>query len=184
METYLIGDPHFCHKNIIKYCNRPFETVNEMNETLISNWNKTVGKQDIVYCLGDFALCGKDKLVEIGQRLNGRKRLILGNHDGASLKTYRDAGFEYVYNHPILVDDFYILSHMPQHVQPDGLYANIYAHVHDDPSYKDVSPRSFCASSERIEYKPILLSEIKNAMSKCESEEQEEVIMVLEDIYG
>ena len=166
METYLIGDPHFCHQNIIKYCNRPLDLVEEMNETIISNWNKTVGKQDIIYCLGDFALCGKDQLIEIGQRLNGRKRLILGNHDGASLKTYHDAGFEYVYNHPILVDDFFILSHMPKHVQPDGLYANIYAHVHDDPTYRDVSPRSFCVSAERIDYTPISLEYVKLAMKE------------------
>ena len=113
-NIFIIGDPHFWHKNIINYCNRPFETVEEMNETLIKNWNKVVGKQDIVYVLGDFALCGKDRIIEVSRALNGRKRLILGNHDGASLDTYREAGFEYIYNHSIILDEFYILSHYPQ----------------------------------------------------------------------
>jgi calcineurin-like phosphoesterase family protein len=144
-----------------------------MNETLIQNWNSVVGKQDIVYMLGDFALCGKGQIIEIGNRLNGRKRLILGNHDTGSFETYYKAGFEYVYNHPIILDEFYILSHMPKFTQSDGLYANIYAHVHNDPTYKDVSQRSFCASAERIEYTPILFDDILKAMMEVECEYQD-----------
>ena len=170
-NIFIIGDPHFWHKNIINYCNRPFATVEEMNETLIKNWNKVVGKQDIVYVLGDFALCGKDRIIEVGRALNGRKRLILGNHDGASLDTYREAGFEYIYNHSIILDEFYILSHYPQtYIQKNGLYANIYAHVHDDPAHVDVSSRTFCASVERswMMYTPIKFEAIKQLMKECE----------------
>ena len=57
-----------------------------MTEKLIKNWNSVVGKNAIVYVVGDFARCGKQKIIEIGQRLNGRKRLILGNHDQLPLK--------------------------------------------------------------------------------------------------
>ena len=170
-NIFIIGDPHFWHRAIINYCNRPFATVEEMNETLIKNWNKVVGKQDIVYVLGDFALCGKDRIIEVGRALNGRKRLILGNHDGASLETYREAGFEYIYNHPIILDEFYILSHCPQtYIQKNGLYANIYAHVHDDPAHVDVSSRTFCASVERswMMYTPIKFETIKQLMKECE----------------
>ena len=91
-KIFLIGDCHFGHRNIIKYCNRPFKDVEDMNEQLIKNWNSVVGKNDTVYVVGDFALCGKQKIIEIGQRLNGRKRLVLGNHDQASVNTYREAG--------------------------------------------------------------------------------------------
>ena len=167
-KIFLIGDPHFYHKNIIRYCNRPFDSVDAMNEALIKNWNSAVGKYDIVYILGDFALCGKDKIIEIAQKLNGRKRLILGNHDGASIDTYKSV-FEYVYNHSIILDEFYILSHYPQtYIQRDGLYANIYAHVHDDPAHVDVSSRTFCASAERIDYTPIEFEEIKRRMREQE----------------
>ena len=170
-NIYIIGDPHFWHKNIINYCNRPFTTVEEMNETLIRNWNKVVGKQDIVYILGDFALCGKDKIIEVAQRLNGRKRLILGNHDNASIETYKSV-FEYVYNHSIILDDFYIFSHYPQtYIQESGLYANIFAHVHDNPAYTDHSARTFCVSAERIDYTPILFEGIKEVMKVYEDGE-------------
>lgn len=168
-RIFLIGDPHFNHKNIIGYCNRPFNSVEEMNETLIHNWNLVVGKRDIVYILGDFALCGKDKLVEIAKRLNGRKRLILGNHDNASIETYKSV-FEYVYNHSIILDEFYILSHYPQtYIQENGLYANIFAHVHDSPAYVDSSSRTFCVSAERIAYTPVLFEKVKEVMKEHEN---------------
>lgn len=167
-KIFLIGDPHFWHKNIINYCNRPFETVEDMNETLVRNWNMVVGKYDIVYILGDFALCGRDRIIEIAQRLNGRKRLILGNHDGASIDTYKSV-FEYVYNHSIVLDEFYILSHYPQtYIQENGLYANIFAHVHDSPAYVDASSRTFCVSAERIDYTPILFDKVKEIMKEHE----------------
>ena len=104
----------------------------------------------------------KQKIIEIGQRLNGRKRLILGNHDQASIETYRAAGFEFVYNHHIVLEDFFIVSHVPLvGISENGPFANIFAHVHDDPTYKDCSCRSFCVSAERINYTPIWFEDIK-----------------------
>ena len=139
-----------------------------MNKELIKRWNSVVKKDDVVFCLGDFALCGKDKIIEIGQQLNGRKTLILGNHEGASIKTYYEAGFEFVSRYPVLYDGFYIFSHEPQFVQENGPYANIFAHVHNDPNYKDVSPRGFCVSAERISYTPILWEEVKKRIAECD----------------
>jgi len=81
MNTYLTSDPHYGHANIIKYCNRPFKDVAEMNEQLIANWNGTVGRDDMVYVLGDMFFCDVDKARAILHRLNGKKRLVLGNHD-------------------------------------------------------------------------------------------------------
>ena len=161
-KIFLIGDCHFGHRNIIKYCNRPFRDIEDMTEKLIKNWNSVVGKNDIIYVVGDFALCGKQKIIEIGNLLNGRKRLILGNHDGASIATYREAGFEFVYNHSIVLDDFYIISHIPMvGISVNAPFANVFAHVHDDPTYKDCSCRSFCVSAERINYTPISFEDIK-----------------------
>lgn len=160
-KTWFIGDTHFSHRMIIPYCNRPFLTVSDMNEAMIDNWNKVVRKEDKVIMNGDFALCGKDMVIEIGQQLNGRKTLILGNHDGASLKTYYDAGFEMVSKYPILMDEFFIVSHMPQYVPENSLYVNVFAHVHDNLAFKGVSARGFCTSVERIDYTPIEFKDIK-----------------------
>lgn len=153
-EVFMIGDTHFCHSNIIKYCDRPFNSTEEMNEKLIENWNKVVGKQDRVFMIGDFALCGKEKIIEIGKRLKGKKILILGNHEGASLKTYYEADFEMVSKFPIFFNG-YLVSHIPQEI---SLYPNIHAHTHNT---RENDTLHFCTSVEMIEYKPINFEEVK-----------------------
>lgn len=81
MTTWFTSDTHYYHKNIIKYSNRPYKHVDEMNEALIENYNKRVQKGDTCYHLGDFGFADKDKLHRVVQRLHGQKHLILGNHD-------------------------------------------------------------------------------------------------------
>lgn len=75
---WFTSDTHFNHANIIKYCNRPFSSIQEMNETIINNWNSVVTKDDTVYHLGDFAF---GKVNEFANKLNGKIVLIKGNHD-------------------------------------------------------------------------------------------------------
>ena len=77
---WFTSDLHFGHQNIIKFCNRPWKTVEEMNEGLIANWNSVVKDDDIVFDLGDFAFAPNSKWKEILSRLNGIHYLILGNH--------------------------------------------------------------------------------------------------------
>lgn len=165
-RVWFIADTHFHHQNIIEYCSRPFETVEEMNETLVRNWNSVISNKDKVFLVGDFALTNKKNTIEIGKRLNGRKTLILGNHDNCSKDTYYEAGFEYVSRHPIIFEDFFIVSHDPQFIQPNGLYVNIFGHVHDNPIFKDYSSRSFCVSAERIGYTPIEFNDILKKISE------------------
>lgn len=81
MNVFFTSDLHFGHKNIIRFDNRPFTSVEEMDEVLIHNWNKKVKKNDLVYILGDISWHKDDKTCEIFERLNGRKILIKGNHD-------------------------------------------------------------------------------------------------------
>lgn len=79
---YYIADTHFGHENVIKFCNRPFSGVEEMNEVMIQRWNKRVHGNDTVYILGDmFLRC--EEAESILKRLKGRKRLVVGNHDGS-----------------------------------------------------------------------------------------------------
>ena len=80
MSVYFTSDLHFYHANVIKYCNRPYFSVEEMNKDLIYQWNSEVCSNDDVYCLGDFSLAFRP--VELySSVLNGKKYLLPGNHD-------------------------------------------------------------------------------------------------------
>jgi calcineurin-like phosphoesterase family protein len=85
-KTFFTSDHHFGHANIIKFCNRPFENVDDMNQELIRRWNEKIGKDDEVYHLGDFGLTNKAALSTILDQLNGTIYLIVGNHEGAALE--------------------------------------------------------------------------------------------------
>lgn len=78
MNYFFIADTHFGHANIIKYSNRPFNSVEEMDEILIQNWNSIITKNDTVYHLGDFSFAGIDLY---RRRLNGHINFIKGSHD-------------------------------------------------------------------------------------------------------
>ncbi len=83
-KTFFTSDTHFGHRNMTNegknYSNRPFDTIVQMDEAMIANWNAVVGQDDDIYHLGDFAM-GKTPVPTILARLNGRKHLIWGNHD-------------------------------------------------------------------------------------------------------
>ena len=81
IRKFVTADTHFGHPAIIKYCNRPFQNVEQMDRKLIKNWNATVNHSDIVYHLGDFALGPKQYKQKILEQLNGTIILIRGNHD-------------------------------------------------------------------------------------------------------
>ena len=79
---FFTADLHFGHKNIIRYCDRPFKDVAQMNSTLIKNYNEVVRPDDTCYILGDLAMgINSLELTKYIRRMNGRKILILGNHD-------------------------------------------------------------------------------------------------------
>lgn len=81
MNIYVTSDLHFGHKNIIKYENRPFNNIEEMDKTIIDLWNKTINDKDLIYILGDFSWYKGEKTNEILKTLKGNKMLIIGNHD-------------------------------------------------------------------------------------------------------
>lgn len=78
---YYISDLHFDHTNVIKFDNRPFKDVEEMNNTIINNWNNVVKGGDIVYVLGDVLFGDENRFNEIVDKLNGQIVLVKGNHD-------------------------------------------------------------------------------------------------------
>lgn len=156
MKVFVIADTHFNHGNIIKYCNRPFASVEEMNSAMINNWNNVVGKNDLVIHLGDFAFGNKQSAREIMQKLNGTKMLIMGNHDHWTEQFYRDIGFKIVSHFPIIYNGFFMMSHAPLQLSETTPYFNCYGHVHNDEKYVD-NATSRCFSVERINYTPALL---------------------------
>lgn len=84
---YFTSDTHYFHKNIIEYCNRPFNTVEDMNEYLIEQHNARVKPEDTLYHLGDFCFGGVQKWNSILDRLQGKIVLVKGNHDWKNLKS-------------------------------------------------------------------------------------------------
>lgn len=154
MGVYFTADMHFDDESIIRYEDRPFASVSLMNEKIIEAWNNTVCAEDEVYIVGDIGNA------EYISKLNGRKYLIKGNHDRLDNEEYRRLGFAEVYDKPIIYDDFWIVSHEPMYVNRNMPYANIFAHVHNNPAYNTVSARSYCVSMDRNDFTPVAFEQI------------------------
>ena len=164
-KIFFIADPHFGDDRIRRYENRPFSTVEEMDSELIRRWNGVVTETDTVFVLGDFGADGNEAAVL--SKLSGQKYLVKGNHDTKSNADYRNAGFTEVYDHPILFQGFWILSHDALYVNSNMPYANLFGHVHNNPIIKDYSKQHFCVSVERIDYTPISFEIIKKKISEA-----------------
>lgn len=177
--VYYISDTHFGHENIIRLCNRPFQSVEEMNAALLANWNRRVKGNDTVYILGDlFYKCEDPE--PILQQLKGKKRLILGNHDG-SWMTKLDAS-RYFESIDLMLETSVgnysvTLCHYPlvtwKHEQKAYM---IHGHIHLDTS-TDFWPllrareRVLNAGAEINAYRPVTLEELihNNAAFKAAS---------------
>lgn len=130
MKIFFTSDLHLNHNNIIKYCNRPYETVDLMNEDIVSSWNKVVSDEDVVYALGDIGFGNLSML----SQLKGKKIFLQGNHDGERiLKQLRKVTTEPVKRHlEIQIEDYFIdLSHYPPtHIEKNTIY--LHGHLHSD----------------------------------------------------
>ena len=142
-RIFLIADTHFGDENIRLYEERPFPDTDTM----------------------DLEMIRRERCRELLSRLKGHKFLVMGNHDSyLSPQQWRDLGFEECYDLPVILKDFFILSHTPLYVNRSMPYANLYGHVHSNPTYRSVSSRSACVSVERIYYTPILLETLRDQM--------------------
>lgn len=162
-RTWMISDLHFGHENIIKYSNRPFETVEEMNSTIITNINKKVKNGHDLFILGDFCIGGNDMIADFCSQINGNKFLVLGNHDSKSPKRFRELGFDEVFKYPIILEEFYILSHKPVFLNDNMPYVNIHGHIHQNVELCESGGKNmyYNVCVEQLDYSPIDFNKIK-----------------------
>lgn len=181
-KLFFTSDTHFFHRNIIKYCNRPFENTDEMNKTLVENWNRVVPKDGIVFHLGDVSLTATPKaLNDLLHSLNGEKYLIIGNHEKDAL------GKEYVREHwkgiydiaEIFVPDeeitygeqHIVMCHYPMIVWNASHRGSwgLFGHVHGGLSNKGEikhSPLAMDVGVDCHNYSPISYQQVKEQITK------------------
>lgn len=161
-KVFVTADLHFGHSNVITYENRPFQSIEQMDAALIRNWNQTVSKQDKVFVLGDVGFYKMEKLRECVTQLNGRKILVMGNHDrGRTVQRWMDCGFDEVSKYPIILDEFLVLSHEPpSYFNPATPYFYLYGHVHGTDMYQTITKNTACVCVERWDYTPVELQRI------------------------
>ncbi len=164
MKKWFIADTHFSHTNIIRYAKRPFASVEEMDLSLIVNWNNCVSMDDQVYFLGDFGLGDVDHLHSICSQLNGQKVCIRGNHDRNSNWMHR-VGFAVVLESAFLKIGRHIveLVHIPSENPPS--HFQLHGHVHDKrPSKIIYNQLNLCV--EVWNYKPVPEKAIVSLLDK------------------
>lgn len=167
MNTWFLSDPHFGHKNILKFESnfRPYKDTDEMDEAIIDNYNRTVNEGDLVFWLGDMFFCNASRMKYIVDRLvPTRNILIRGNHDkGISDTKFRNLGFE---PHKMYLYDEYILTHQPMSRENFSILwshmwkeyeipiKNLHGHTHSDETGLPKFNYQ-CVSLEMIGMKPI-----------------------------
>lgn len=181
-NIWVISDTHFNHSNIIKYCNRPFSSPNEMNDILVDKWNANVKEGDKVYHLGDVYMGGgfsREYTDYLLSRLNGRKRLVLGNHDNGKDQILQKH-FEKIDVWRMFPEFGLLLTHVPVHessltrgsdhgpvkdltdVLTDRgepkLMRNVHGHIHDKPA---PSKNHLCVCVEHTNYAPVNIEDIR-----------------------
>ena len=172
MKRFIIADTHFGDKSIITMepARQQFISSNEMDDFIISKWNHSVSEEDTVYVIGDFILSSdREYIFSILERLNGKIILVKGNHDQPSLNILKLKPEKVeIVEYPIILDEFWMLSHYPMYISEAMPYANIFGHVHGNPMYNTVSSRSFCACVERTNFEPVDFEEIKKRVLDVE----------------
>ncbi|SUP41116.1 metallophosphoesterase [Veillonella criceti] len=163
---YFTSDLHLGHANAIRLSKRPFQSLEEMNETIINNYNSVVHANDIVYILGDLTFrLPIEEANSIIKRLKGTKILIRGNHD----KEYNTALFEDIldfttfrYNHVVFSMIHYPMMEWLHSRHNRGI--NLHGHIHSDGSYNERNVANgilrYDVGVDSHNYYPISLDEI------------------------
>ena len=187
-NVWFTSDTHFSHANIIKYGDRPFKDVTEMNEELIRRWNETVPEDGIVFHLGDFCLGGSKEWNDIMCRLHSKIYLILGNHDMKAFRQGYVGRFESVTQQMCIRvgGQSIILNHNP-FLAYGGSYRDVwqlFGHVHsgprahtglDNPRLNYLLPRQYDVGVDNNDYRPVSFYEVKAKIEEQVRRAQEAV---------
>lgn len=164
---FFVSDTHFDHTNIIKYCDRPFRTTDEMNDHMLKMWNLYVGPDDTVYFLGDLTFGrGRRPHDYWLDQLNGSVVFIRGGHDTKDVmrNVTCDVFNSLVINLPLLGDT--LLIHSPHDIVDwDGWI--IHGHVHNNRPFLSVGNKSVNVSMERVDYRPVSLGVLQQEIIKA-----------------
>ncbi len=160
MSVYVTSDLHLNHPGILLMSRPQFKTVEEHNKFIIGKYNSVVHEDDLVYILGDLGFSPIKDLKPLVSLLNGRKILILGNHDRGNIGEYRGMGFIEAYDHPIYYSKDIILSHEPVKEALDNPYVyNIHGHLHRG---KIKLPNYININVEENNFLPVSLKELQS----------------------
>lgn len=165
-NIWLISDTHFGQESICSFKLsdgsklRPWDNVDKMDEELIERWNGVVKPNDTIYHLGD-VVYNRKALATIS-KLNGSKRLILGNHD---IFDYSDYAKYFKRLHGSFKLDDLLLTHIPVHTNSIAKWTvcNIHGHIHN---HDIPDGRYFNVSVERINYTPISLEDLRISVNE------------------
>lgn len=169
-NIWVTSDTHFNHKNILNFHDdegkrvRPFNSVEEMNEVLIERWNEVVKPGDKIYHLGDVFFGPKEWIENNWRKLNGKKRLIVGNHDDIPY-IVQQRMFEKVDLWRMFSEFNLLLTHVPVHNSTlyerrfkDKPMINVHGHIHSNAS--PAGPY-VCVCVEQTDYRPVNIEELK-----------------------
>lgn len=136
LMIYYIADLHLGHKNVLRFDNRPFSDIDEMEEVIVRNWNDRVKEEDTVYVLGDAFWKNEANSVMAFERLNGHKHLIRGNHDRVHGRLGRC--WESIEHYREITDDetLVVMSHYPIMFYKNELYGAVMLHGHVHVSHE------------------------------------------------
>ena len=156
-QNKYIADCHFFHANIIRYDNRPFSSVEEMNQQMINLWNSETQNDDNVYIVGDFSWGNTQQTLEILRQLRGNKYLIIGNHDYFINDDEIRKQFVQIKDRKTIKDgkERILLDHNPS-LFWDGQFrdsVHFYAHVHN--SHQENMIRSSLTEARQLQDIPM-----------------------------
>jgi len=136
------SDLHFYHKGILNFCSdtRPFSDLDDMHHNLIQEWNRLVGEDDYIFHLGDFSFKGGEATAEVLSQLNGKKVMILGNHDKTLRNQFKRGqfGIEEICDYmEIRLDGVKVcMSHFPMVCFNQAGRGSVMLHAHTHGSFQ------------------------------------------------